>query len=217
MMTVIEAVLGNIADPVWKARLEGAHVDVVNLDQWQAQKNRFRLKTAGDVDLAVSLERNVHLRDGDVLAFDDAARRAIVVRIALQDVMVIQLDPLLSQSPEVLARTCLEVGHALGNQHWPAVVKGTKVYVPLTVNRQVMNSVMKTHAFEGITYEFTPGGSVIPYLSPRESRQLFGGADSVPHSHAHTQEPSREKRYAHAPGAGHTHAPKHTLGGDHEH
>jgi urease accessory protein len=186
-MMVIESVLGNVEDPSWKVRLEGARVDVVRLDQWQAQKNRFRRTTEGGVEVAVSLERNVHLHDGDILVWDEAARCAIIARIQLQHVMVIRLDDLLAEPPEILARTCLEVGHALGNQHWPAVVKGTTVYVPLTVSREVMNSVMKTHAFPGITYEFAPGGAVIPYLSPHESRRLFGGADSVPHSHLHAQ------------------------------
>lgn len=184
-MKVIETLLGNMSDPVWNAKVETARIDVLSLDQWQAQKNRFRLKTDGGVDLAVSLDRNTHLHDGDILFWDNASRLAIIARIHLKEVMVIRLDHLLSKSPEVLGRTCLELGHALGNQHWPAVVKGTAVYVPLTVNQQVMNSVMKTHAFEGITYGFEPGGSVIAYLSPHESRRLFGGADSVPHSHVH--------------------------------
>jgi urease accessory protein len=201
MMVVIESVLGNVEDPAWKVRLEGAHIDVVRLDQWQAQKNRFRRKTDAGFDLAVSLERNLHLQDGDILVWDDAARLAVIARIQLQEVMVIRLDGLLSQSPEILARTCLEVGHALGNQHWPAVVKGTSAYVPLTVSREVMNSMMKTHAFRGVTYEFAPGQTVIPYLSPHESRRLFGGADSVPHSHHHAHESSDHREHSH----GHDH------------
>ena len=64
--------------------------------------------------------------------------------------MVVDLDGLLGRSrPRSLARTCVELGHALGNQHWPAVVKGTRVYVPLTVDRRSWRSVMKTHAFPG--------------------------------------------------------------------
>ena len=74
-------------------------------------------------------------------------------------------------------------GHAIGNQHWPAVVKGTRMYVPLTVDRKVMDSVMRTHAFPGIRHEFVPGTEVIAYLAPHESRRLFGGADSTPHAH----------------------------------
>ena len=52
------------------------------------------------------------------------------------------------------------IGHALGNQHWPALVKGTRVFVPLTVDHKVMASVMKTHRFEGIRYEFVPGEDI---------------------------------------------------------
>ena len=82
-------------------------------------------------------------------------------------------------------RTCVELGHALGNQHWPALIKGDHVYVPLTVDRKVMASVMNTHRFEDIRYEFVPGSEVVPYLAPHESRRLFGGAEGPVHSHTH--------------------------------
>jgi urease accessory protein len=75
----------------------------------------------------------------------------------------------------------------LGNQHWPAVVKGLTVYVPLTVDKTVMRSVMETHHLEGLTVVFRPGQAVIPYLAPHEVRRLFGGAEqtSAPVDHAH--------------------------------
>jgi urease accessory protein len=208
-MIIVEAVLGNIEEPGWKARLDGAQLDFLDLDQWKAQKSRLRCKSEGGLELAVSLERNTHLHDGDILSWDEGARKAVVARIALQDVMVIRLDGLLSKGQEALAQICLELGHALGNQHWPAVVKGTHVYVPLTVDRKVMASVMKTHAFEEISYEFSPGAAVIPFLAPHESRRLFGGADSTPHSHlgAHAFEESHS----------HPHDGEHSQHHDHEH
>lgn len=198
-MMMIESVQGNVEDPVWKTRIEDAQVDVLNLDQWQAQKNRFRRQSEGGVDLAVALDRSVHLHDGDILYWDETVYKAIIVRIQLKDVMVINLAGLFSESPEILARTCVELGHGLGNQHWPAVVKETKVYVPLTVSQQVMASVMKTHAFAGISYEFIPGEALIPYLAPHEARRLFGGADSSPHSdtHAHEHTHGTEQSHVH--------------------
>jgi urease accessory protein len=196
-MILVETVLGNVNDPEWVARVEGAELDVLRLDQWQAQKNRFRRKTEGGTELAVSLERNTHLHDGDLLLWDSEARRGVVARVDLQEVMVIRLDDLLSKDPVSVVRTCVELGHALGNQHWPAVVKGDAVYVPLTVDRKVMASVMRTHAFEGISHDFVPGAEVIPYLAPHEARRLFGGADSTPHSHTH--------------GTGHSHNHDHPL------
>jgi urease accessory protein len=98
--------------------------------------------------------------------------------------MVIHLDELTSLDPQLAMRTCIELGHAMGNQHWPALVKGSAVYVPLVLARKVMDSVMRTHAFENIRYEFLPGREVIPYLAPHETRRLFGAAEGAAHSHA---------------------------------
>jgi urease accessory protein len=190
-MILIESVLGNAADPQWSGRLAQASVDMLALDHWEAQKNRFRKKTAGGLEIAVSLDRGAFLRDGDVLLWDAAIQRGVVVKISLRDVMVIHLDELGALAPEIAMRTCVELGHALGNQHWPALMKGSQVYVPLTVDRKVMSSVMNTHRFEGLRYEFVPGGEVVPYLAPHESRRLFGGAEGPVHTHAH------ERNHAH--------------------
>lgn len=185
-MILVEKPLGNIKDPDWARKLEAAEVDLLHLDQWQAQKNRFRLKTETGVEIAVALDRGTRVQDGDILTWDESAGTAIVARVTLKEVMVLRIDAVLGQPAEILARTCVELGHALGNQHWPAVVKGSAVYIPLTVDRKVMASVMRTHAFEGITCEFVPGAEVIPYLAPHEARRLFGGADSTPHSHVYS-------------------------------
>ncbi|WP_422927726.1 urease accessory protein UreE [Singulisphaera sp. PoT] len=185
-MILVEKPLGNIKDPDWSRKLEVAEVDLLHLDQWQAQKNRFRLKTETGVEIAVALDRGTRVQDGDILTWDESAGTAIVARVTLKEVMVLRIDAVLGQPAEILARTCVELGHALGNQHWPAVVKGSAVYIPLTVDRKVMASVMRTHAFEGITCEFVPGAEVIPYLAPHEARRLFGGADSTPHSHVYS-------------------------------
>lgn len=184
-MILVEAVLGNAGDPEWAARLSAAAVDALELDHWEAQKNRFRKKTASGVEIAVSLDRGAFMRDGDVLLWDAPAARAVVARISLRDVMIVHLDELGRLAPEIAMRTCVELGHALGNQHWPALVKGNRVFVPLTVDRKVMTSVMNTHRFEGIRYEFAPGGEIVPYLAPHESRRLFGGAEGPVHSHTH--------------------------------
>jgi len=184
-MILIKTVLGNIDDREWAERLSPANTDLLEIDQWEAQKSRFRKMTAKGVEIAVSIDRGTHIRDGDVLLWDDRTLSALVARIELRDVMIVHLDELIGVSFMVAMRTCVELGHAMGNQHWPALVKEAVVYVPLTVDRKVMASVMKTHRFEGIRYEFVPGRDVIPYLAPHESRRLFGGAEGPVHSHTH--------------------------------
>jgi urease accessory protein len=187
-MILVESVLGNASEPEWTARLAGTAVDTLALDHWEAQKNRLRKKTVGGLEIAISLDRGTFMQDGDVLLWDAAAKHAVVARLSLRDVMVIHLADLGKDAPEIALRTCVELGHALGNQHWPALVKGSEVYVPLTVDRKVMTSVMNTHRFEGISYEFVPGERIVPYLAPHESRRLFGGAEGPVHVHAHDRD-----------------------------
>ena len=228
-LVVIETVLGNIGDPEWAGRLSAAEVDLLEIDQWEAQKSRFRKKTAKGADVAVSVDRGTYIHDGDVLLWDAQARSAIVARIDLRDVMIIHLDELGQVAPELAMRTCVELGHAMGNQHWPALVKGSRVYVPLTVDRKVMASVMNTHRFEGVRYEFVPGRDVIPYLAPHESRRLFGGAEGPVHSHTHESYAAVETEtghvygrppvgvHAHAETDAHAHVPLAGTGHAHRH
>ena len=216
-MLLIEAVLGNAADAQWAARLSGATVEVLELDHWEAQKNRFRKKTAAGTELAVSLDRGTFMRDGDILLWEEQGRRAVVARISLRDVMVVHLDGLQAQTPAEVMRTCVELGHALGNQHWPALIKGDRVFVPLTVDHKVMESVMRTHRFEGIRCEFVAGGEIVPYLAPHESRRLFGGAEGPVHKHTHERyvevDQATGQAYGRPPVAAHPHPHDHA----HEH
>lgn len=186
-MDVITEVIGNIHQPEWAARVDDCHIETVFLDQWTAQKSRFLAKGDHGNEYPVTLTRGSRIADGDIIAYDPEARRAAVLRLDLNNVLVIDLSKLSSLSPEDIIRVSVELGHAIGNQHWPAVVKGTKVYIPLTVDRKVMESVMRTHRFEGVAYSFQPGSEIIPYLAPHEIRRLFGGTgpDSDVHHHHH--------------------------------
>jgi urease accessory protein len=184
-MEIVEAIVGNINDPKWQTLFKGYAVERIELDQWEAQKNRFRKHSSVGTEVAVSLERGSHLQDGDILIWNESDHRAVVVAIQFKEVMVVELSEIMKQQTDKLVQTCVELGHAIGNQHWPAVIKGTRVYVPLTVDRNVMASVMKTHGFPGVSYYFVTGAEVIPYLAPHEARRLFGGTDIPSHAHVH--------------------------------
>lgn len=212
-MIIIQQTLGNERDPAWRERLAAATIDALRLDQWEAQKSRLRKATEGGVELALSLDRATQLRDGDVLHWSEADGRAVVARIALNDVMIVDLNRALGGSPADVVRTIFELGHALGNQHWPAIVKGERVYVPLTVDRKVMASVMKTHAFADISYTFAPGVEVLPYLTPHDARRLFGGAGQASHAHPHGHGDGPANGHAHAHPHDHDHHHDHGHGG----
>lgn len=184
MNTVYTEILGNfLTEPAWEEKLKEADIEYIYLDQWTAQKSRFLAKGDKGNEYAIALKRHSQVVDGDIIFYSPEENKAVVLRIELSPVLVIEMGALAQKDPETIIRISVELGHAIGNQHWPAVVKGTRVYVPLTVDKKVMLSVMETHHIEGITYEFQKGLEIIPYLAPHEIRRLFGGAGQESHSH----------------------------------
>lgn len=169
------SILGNISEREWANRASHCEVEHIRLDQWTAQKSRFSATGDRGVRYAVALGRGQHLHDGDVIAYDPSAHTMAVVKLSLSDIMVVDMGALARMEPAEIISTAVELGHAIGNQHWPAVVQGTKVYVPLAVDRRVMQSVMQTHRFDHIAYSFQPSEQITPYLSPNEVRRLLGG------------------------------------------
>ncbi|MFD1801485.1 urease accessory protein UreE [Mixta tenebrionis] len=197
-MIIVEKVLGNIKrDALWQARAAANPADMLELTQWEAQKSRCRKRTRAGLELGIALPRQQLLQDGDVVLWDEQQARAVVVKIQLRAVMVIHLESLLAQERHSLMRISFELGHALGNQHWKAVLKDTRIYIPLTVATHVMEAVMKTHGFHYLPYSFVPGESVLPALTQAEARLLFGGAeDAATHvhvAHAADQQVTQEK------------------------
>lgn len=184
-MKIYTEIIGNLHAPEWSGRKGPADVEHLELDQWTAQKSRFRLHSDRGNEYAVALRRHAQLLDGDILEYDPVQNRYVVIRIRLNDVLVADLSTLAAEEPETAVRIAVELGHAIGNQHWPAVVKGWRVYIPLTVDRKVMQSVMRTHRLEHIVFEFRPGSEIIPYLAPHETRRLFGGTGPDSHVHEH--------------------------------
>jgi urease accessory protein len=178
----VSTVLGNMSDGEWPARLAAARIDVLRLDAAEAQRSRLRKRTEGGIDVALGLERGVQLRDGDVLQWHEDAQTALVARVDLGEVMVIDLSSLLDEPVETLLSRCVEVGHAVGNQHWPAVVKASQVFVPLTVAQEITESVMQTHRIAGVSWWFARGADVLPLLAPQEARLVFAGSGAG-HSH----------------------------------
>lgn len=197
-MKVYTEIIGNIyQSPEWGEKLKDATIEYVYLDQWTAQKSRFLGKSDKGEEYPIALKRHSQIIDGDVIYFSLEENKAVVLRIDLSPVLVIDMGALAQKDPETMIRISVELGHAIGNQHWPAVVKGTKVYVPLTVDKKVMLSVMETHHIEGITYEFQKGLEIIPYLAPHEIRRLFGGAGQESHSHEEGHNACHEHSHIH--------------------
>ena len=184
-MIRVTEILGNIHSGGWNSEAEQLNVRRIDIKEWTAQKSRFVAYDDFGEEYHFCLDRHTQLRDGDVVAFDKGANLITIINLHLQDIMVIDMRELLNQPLDVALSLAVEIGHALGNQHWAAVVRGKKIYVPLILDRKVMQSVMQSHHFDHISYSFRPAQEVIPYLSPQEVRRLLGGSHSDSHHSCH--------------------------------
>ena len=117
----------------------------------ETQKSRLRKVTDKGTEVGIVLERGQTLQDGDLLYMVEPDR-AIVVDVKPEDVMAITLDPAPTRG-ELIANA-VRLGHVLGNQHWPLRVEGETVYVPISIDPNVMETVMKAYHVQGIHYEF---------------------------------------------------------------
>lgn len=79
-------------DSTWVEKLKNAKIEYLNLDQWTAQKSRFIAKGTDGTDYAVALKRHSQIENGDILEYDAAQNKAVVIRIELKPVMVVDLQ-----------------------------------------------------------------------------------------------------------------------------
>ena len=187
-MEVYTKIIGNTHSPEWQPRLKNATIDYIELDQWNAQKSRLLALGESGKPYAMAFERGVKLSNGDIIAYDSSSGNLSVIRLKMSDVLVIDLSSLEKRPTSEAVTLAIELGHAIGNQHWAALVRDNSLMVPLTVDRKVMLSVMRTYNFEGINFAFRPGSEIVPYLTPSEIRSLFGSTSPQSHKpHSHHQ------------------------------
>ncbi|HXG18234.1 MAG TPA: hypothetical protein VNN62_04075 [Methylomirabilota bacterium] len=117
-------------------------LDEATIEERQTGKSRLRLRTQRGREVGLILPRGLTLADGDVFAVENE-RGGVLLHVAPQEVMV--LTPLDSREDPARFSWLVRLGHVLGNQHWPVVVTGEQILTPVTVDRAVMETVLKTH------------------------------------------------------------------------
>ena len=180
-MIVVEDILGNTAEDSRLGELcrrwqETGRVEFVELTPLEAQKGRLRTVTDHGTRLGMSVSRGTVLKNGDVLYLSEPEAKMIVVRLKPEGILIVTVRP--AASTEELLKVAVQLGHVLGNQHWPVKIEGMSVYVPVSVDRKVMETVLKTYDLPGIEVRFEHGNvgaisRIIPHAHPH------------PHEHHH--------------------------------
>jgi urease accessory protein len=156
---VVDTVLGNVhhdehlALSVQAKEKDGTALHI-RISASDAQRRRLRVSAESGTEVGINIAHGAALQDGDVLAPTADANRVVVVEVAPSEAMAIRLS---GEVPaEELFAYGVRVGHMLGNQHWPIQVEKNVVLTPVNIDHKVMETVVTTHGFEGLTWEFIP-------------------------------------------------------------
>lgn len=122
-MEVYTEILGNVHTPEWHEKIFHHDIDVENifLDQWTAQKSRFLGKGDQNNEYAIALKRHSQIADGDVIYYDPEGKKAVVLRLALSPVLVIDMSGLEGRPPTIssayrsssVMRSAISIGRPL--------------------------------------------------------------------------------------------------------
>ena len=219
-MRRIDGVVGNRHDdPDLGARI-AAHEDAgtlecVRIDSGERKKSRLRVETDAGTDLGIVVG-DAELRAGDVLFVDDDA--AAVVAFETREAFVVELP---APTAGGLAAAA-EFGHRVGNQHWDIAVDDGAIYVPVDVERRILEDVLGPYVPEGARTRYE---AVEAELFVDDGGESAGGghehAHGGEHEHAHSDEADHshggEADHSHAHGDGSDHSHTHTGNGDHDH
>ena len=108
-----------------------------------------------------------------------------IANIEAEEMMVLKFVGKVHE--DALFEAAVRLGHAIGNQHWQIKVVGKTVFVPLALDRKVMESVIKTHNIPGIEYVFAEVGEK-KYLMKDMSTSITFPHGHNSHIHSHIKE-----------------------------
>ncbi|MEM6451131.1 MAG: urease accessory protein UreE [Cyanobacteria bacterium P01_D01_bin.105] len=142
----------------------------VEIGRSDRTKGRILTRTASGQPVGLMKDRDWQLREGDVL--ETVQGHLVLVHVEAQPLMALRFSPNAHNHPTAL----VQLGHTLGNQHWPITVRGDVVYVEMVATQAQMEKVVNEMAIAlkikglKVSFEAKPVEDAVEFL----------------HHHAHT-------------------------------
>lgn len=135
-----ETYLGNVnekdelSERVLQARENGLCFEVT-IEQSDRTKGRILAQTKSGQSVGIVKGRDWLLKDGDVLAVDSDC--LVLVGIELQGAIALKFDRDSNNSVALV-----QLGHVLGNSHWPITVQEQTIYIELAADASLIESTI---------------------------------------------------------------------------
>ena len=174
-----------VARQVDRARLAGSCLEVV-VKLSDRPKGRILTQAADGQAVGIIKGRDWLLRDGDVLATERGQH--VLVHLQAQRVMVLQFVAGVKNEATLL----VNLGHVLGNRHWPVAARHGRLYVELVAEAAVMEATIREACqvlgIKGlhIDYEQRAAQSAVDFDRARSAPSSAPNSNSNRRSAAHS-------------------------------
>ena len=113
---------------------------LVTIERRDRAKGRILAQTASGQKVGITKARDWLLRDGDVLAGEGDC--LVLVSIQSQTLIALTFSFGVQNDPTAL----VQLGHVLGNRHWPVAIKEQTLYIELVADAALIESTIKETA-----------------------------------------------------------------------
>lgn len=161
-MLIADQRVGNVNEGV------GLGDDALRVTLSDTERRRSRVRTTAEDGTELGIVVSDVLSDGDVLTADG---RRVVVSLEAVEAMVVTFDA------PVRPVGVVELGHAVGNRHWDLTVDGDRILLPVTDDRDRMESFVRPLLPDAATVSYEP----VPQAT-------FDDGHAGGHSHVHVDD-----------------------------
>ena len=135
---VAQKYLGNINQNLDLANLieTRSHLEL-SLSLSDRNKGRIHGYTDSGVAVGIIKDRDRPLRSGDLYRTD--SDKLLLIELEEQELLVIDLATIDNVSPHQL----VQLGHVLGNHHYPIAIEGDRILVQLITDKLVLEQLIK--------------------------------------------------------------------------
>ncbi|BAZ46858.1 hypothetical protein NIES4102_38990 [Chondrocystis sp. NIES-4102] len=161
MLEVAKIYLGNLQkQPELRQLINKDNSLEINLDPSDRFKGRIHTKSITGKGVGIIKDRDRPLESGDIFQSDSGI--FILIHLKPQQLLIIDLNNI---SSNILPSKLVQLGHLLGNHHYPIAVENNKIYVQLITDARVLeNQIKDLHISQlQISYEHLPSDPKITF------------------------------------------------------
>ena len=150
---IAQTYLGNTAEDTSLAQRMKSARDLkqcleVSLTQSDCAKGRIQAQSTSGVSVGIIKSRDWSLRQGDVFIAESGS--LLLIHLQEQRLMVLSFTEPLAD----LAVELVHLGHVLGNQHCPIIIRGSKIYLQPTGDTAKIEATIKDFQIPGLRIKY---------------------------------------------------------------